>query len=184
MPLGGELLAQLAPARLLIAGRGADTASLMRPSCSAGVSPSGLLRRDAGAHLALEAGDADHEEFVEVVGRDRQEAHPLEQRMVGVLGLLQHAPVELQPGQFAVDEAAGTAGQAVGRRRRGRLGFATALDGAKSGLTVSHNVNLSGEHMAYRVLCADPVPTSPANTLECQSIPGSTRFTPGFPATS
>ena len=74
-------------------------------SCSDGVSPSGLLVGDAGAHLALEAGDADHEEFVEVVGRDRQEAHPLEQRMGGVLGLLQDAPVEMQPGQLAVDEA-------------------------------------------------------------------------------
>ena len=50
-------------------------------------------------------GDADHEELVEVVGRDRQEAQLLQQRMVAVRGLLQHAAVELQPGQLAVDEA-------------------------------------------------------------------------------
>ena len=46
-----------------------------------GVRPSGLLVGDARAHLALEAGDPHHEEFVEVVGRDRQEPQPLEQRM-------------------------------------------------------------------------------------------------------
>ncbi len=83
----------------------------MRASCSAGVSPSGLLVGDAGAHLALEAGDAHHEEFVEIVGRDRQEPHPLEQRMVRVLGLLQHAAIEMQPGQLPIDEALGACRQ-------------------------------------------------------------------------
>ena len=32
--------------------------------------------------MGLQPGDADHEEFVEVAGRDRQEAKPLQQRVV------------------------------------------------------------------------------------------------------
>ncbi len=95
-----------------------ETASPMRASCSLGVSPSGLLVGDARAHLALEAGDAHHEEFIEVVGRDRQEPHLLQQRMLWVLGLLQHAAIEMQPGQLAVDEALGAARQI--RRGLGR----------------------------------------------------------------
>ena len=54
-----------------------------------------LLRRaavrapgsDALADLAGEAGDADHEELVEIGRRDRQEADALEQRMAGILRL-------------------------------------------------------------------------------------------------
>ena len=76
----------------------------MRASCSFGVSPSGLCVGDALAHLTLQAGNAHHEEFVEIVGRNRQEAHPLEQRVVFVAGLVQHPAVEVQPGQFAIDE--------------------------------------------------------------------------------
>ena len=53
----------------------------IRTSCSAGVRPSGLLMVMPSRTWPLQAGDADHEEFVEVVGRDRQEAQPLQQRM-------------------------------------------------------------------------------------------------------
>jgi hypothetical protein len=52
-----------------------------------------LLRRqpvrrafgDAFAHLPGETGNAHHEELVEIVGRYRQETHPLEQRMLAAL---------------------------------------------------------------------------------------------------
>src|SRR4030095_16059193 len=57
------------------------------------------------AHLPLEAGDAHHIELIEVVRRDRQKAQPLEQRMRRVLGLAEHAFVEREPRQLAVDEA-------------------------------------------------------------------------------
>ena len=60
---------------------------------------------DAEQLLALEAGDADHEEFVEIVARDGEEAQPLEQGMGRVARLLEHAPVEGQPGQLAVEIA-------------------------------------------------------------------------------
>ena len=69
-----------------------------------------LLRRTAvdgqqlevGAHLLLEAANALHEELVQVGADYRQEEKPLEQRVAHVAGLAEHPPVELQPGEFAV----------------------------------------------------------------------------------
>src|SRR5690606_8460594 len=45
-----------------------------------------------------------HEELVEVGREDRQEPHALQQRDRGVLGELEHALVEGEPGQLAVEE--------------------------------------------------------------------------------
>jgi hypothetical protein len=58
---------------------------------------------DAGPEPAHRGGDADHEELVEVGAGDRQELHPLEQRMALVLRLREHALVELEPAQLPVD---------------------------------------------------------------------------------
>ena len=70
-----------------------------------------------------QAGDAHCVELVEVGRRDRQEAQPLEQRHLGVLGLFQHPPVEAKPAELAVEEAAGArqvgVGQILGRGDRG-----------------------------------------------------------------
>ena len=116
----GERLAQLAPALLLVARehrhRLGDAGELLGRRQAVGA-----LGGDAGAHLALEAGDADHEEFVEVVGRDREEAHPFEQRMGDVLGLFQHAAVEMEPGQLPIDEALGACRELELRRARACL---------------------------------------------------------------
>ena len=65
----------------------------------------GALGTDAGAHLRPEAGDADHEEFIEVVRRDREKLQPLQQWMSAVGGFFEDTPVEIEPGQFAIDEA-------------------------------------------------------------------------------
>jgi hypothetical protein len=54
--------------------------------------------------LPLQARDPGHEEFVEVGSRDRQEAQPFEQRMRRIGGFLEHAAVERQPRQLAVEE--------------------------------------------------------------------------------
>ena len=70
-----------------------------------------LLRRAAvdgallhpGGDLLLQAADALHEELVEVRGRDGEELHALEQRLALVLGLVQHAAVEREPGELAVE---------------------------------------------------------------------------------
>ncbi|MET3801824.1 hypothetical protein ABID70_001779 [Clavibacter michiganensis] len=68
---------------------------------AADVGGDGEARRDA----ALEAGDADHEELVEVAREDGEEVGALEDRQLRVLGELQHAAVEGQPAQLAVEEA-------------------------------------------------------------------------------
>ena len=47
---------------------------------------------EPGEDAALEAGDADHEELVEVAREDREEVRPLEHRDAFVLGQFQHAP--------------------------------------------------------------------------------------------
>ena len=59
------------------------------------------------AHLVttLQAGDANHVELVEVGGEDRQELRSLQQWQRGVGGQRQHARVEVQPAQFAVEVA-------------------------------------------------------------------------------
>ena len=61
----------------------------------------------AGGDAALEAGDAHHEVLVEVVGEDREEAGALEERDGRVHRELQHALVELQPRQLALEVAVG-----------------------------------------------------------------------------
>ena len=78
---------------------------------------------EPGGLPALQPGDAHHVELVEVAGEDRQELHPLQQRQRLVLGELQDAGVEVQPGQLPVQEA-------VGRQRRGRPGRALGGTGS------------------------------------------------------
>ena len=67
--------------------------------------------------LLAETGDADLEELVEVAGEDRQELHPLEERVARILGLVEDAGVPVEPGQLAVDVA-----QARLRRARAAAG--------------------------------------------------------------
>ena len=85
----------------------------------AGQQPGGGRDGDAGRDPALEAGDADHEELVEVAGEDRQEPGPLQQRQPRVLGQLEHPLVEVQPGQLAVEEPVLVLLDRVERRRVG-----------------------------------------------------------------
>ena len=101
---------QFAPHALLIGQQGLgaelDLGKLLRGSAAVG-----RHRGDTGLGLTDQASDANGIEFVEVGGADRDEAHTLEQRMTGVLGFLHDAVVEVQPGQFAVDEAVGADGR-------------------------------------------------------------------------
>ena len=94
-PSSSKLVAQLVPALLLVAGKVgdglADRGQLLGRRQAVRAS-----HRDVLAHLAEQAGDAHHEELVEIAGRNRQEAQLLEQRVVLVRGLLQHAAVELR----------------------------------------------------------------------------------------
>jgi hypothetical protein len=58
---------------------------------------------DPRLDLVVQARHADHEELVEVGRADRAELHALEQRDRLVLGQLEHARVELQPRELAVE---------------------------------------------------------------------------------
>ena len=62
---------------------------------------------EAGVDAALQAGDAHHEELVEVRGEDREEVRALEHRQPRVLGELEHALVEREPAELAVEVALG-----------------------------------------------------------------------------
>ena len=61
---------------------------------------------DSRVDLVVHAGHADHEELVEVRDEDGQELHPLHQRQRLVLGELQYAVVEVEPGELAVEVTA------------------------------------------------------------------------------
>ena len=96
-----HLVLERAPAGLLIAD---ETGRKAIDLCQLLDRRQAVLARlhDAGSHLAIEARGADHVEFVEVGGGDRQEAQALEQGMAAVLRFLQHPAIELQPGQLTV----------------------------------------------------------------------------------
>ena len=64
-------------------------------------------RRDARLDLLDDARNAHHEEFVEIIGRNRQEAQAFEQRVALVQGFFEHPAIKSQPRQFAVDETRG-----------------------------------------------------------------------------
>src|SRR5262249_26993415 len=51
----------------------------------------------------LEGGNPHHVELVEVAVGDRQELHPLEQRVSRIARLLEDAFIESEPGQLAID---------------------------------------------------------------------------------
>ncbi len=53
---------------------------------------------------ALQAGNADHEELVQVGGEDGEETDPLQEVEVRVLGKFQHARIEGQPAELTVQE--------------------------------------------------------------------------------
>ena len=56
----------------------------------------------AGGDLLFQAADALHEKFVQIATDDGEELHALEQRCLFLGGHVQHAAIELQPGQFPV----------------------------------------------------------------------------------
>ncbi len=75
----------------------------------------------AGAHLFLEAGDADLEELVKVGAEDAEELQALEEGSTGVQRLVQHPPIELEPAQLTVEKER-RMGQVYRRRCGGMRG--------------------------------------------------------------
>ena len=64
----------------------------------------GTARRRPQLDLLLQARDADLEELVQVRGDDAKELEALEQRHRAVVGLREHAAVELEGLQLAIEE--------------------------------------------------------------------------------
>jgi hypothetical protein len=60
-------------------------------------------RGDTGAALLDQSPDADLEELVEVATRDGKELRTFEERAGGVLGEFEHARVEVEPAEVAID---------------------------------------------------------------------------------
>ena len=111
-------------------------------SCCVAVKPSIDTSSRRRALFAHQRGDANHEELVEIRADDREELDALEQRVRLVERLIEHALVELEPAQFAVDEQRGVLKVADGGwsdrlrlghtavipRRAGRRGEGAALN--------------------------------------------------------
>ena len=114
--------AELLPDALLVGEQGAGAlrhrGELLRRRAAVGRALGERL-----AHLADQAGDPHRIELVEIAGADGQEADPLEQRIALVVGFLDHALVEIEPGELAVDEAV-RRGEVDGRFERRLLGGA------------------------------------------------------------
>ena len=79
--------------------------SAIAASCWSGAQSVIALHRDTAGRQFLQAGDPDHVEFVEVAVGDRQKPHPFEQRVSRIPRLFEHALVEREPGQLAIDVA-------------------------------------------------------------------------------
>ena len=99
-----------APAAVLRASRriaappSGARAGRSRGTSRVAVSPSIAALDHVAFDLLLEPGDAHLEELIEVRADDAEELHPLQQRVLRIQRLVQHALVELQPAQFAIDE--------------------------------------------------------------------------------
>ena len=64
---------------------------------------------NAGADLLLEAADPLHEELVHIPGGDGQKLDALQQPVPPVPRLVQHAEIELQPSELAIEVKLGIA---------------------------------------------------------------------------
>ena len=118
----GKRVAQVAPDRLLVIGELrhplVDQHELLGRR-----QPVGAAFGDAFLDLRPDAGDADHEELIKVIGGNRQEPDPFQHRVAGIDRLFEHPAVEMQPGEFAIDEALGACGNRRGGLDDGRFLF-------------------------------------------------------------
>ena len=96
---------ELEAARLALEVLAHDAADLLERGARRAAVLARLL--DPGLDLVVQTGHTDHEELVEVGGDDRAELRPLEQRHALVLRQFEHAGVELQPGELAVEVEVG-----------------------------------------------------------------------------
>ena len=104
-PRRGERRSQVAaPEAAPAAPVSSSTRSRIAASAWLAVSPSTERTPRLGLVQLEQAGDADHEELVEVLGEDRRELDALEERQRVVLRDLEHARVELERRELPVEE--------------------------------------------------------------------------------
>jgi len=96
----------LPPASILVVNHLADPLSHRLEGLGSG-QPVHAALDSVALNLLLYPGDANLEEFVEVRTDDAKELQPLQQWILGVERLVQHALIELQPAQFTIDELSG-----------------------------------------------------------------------------
>ncbi len=113
----GQHAAQVTPDRLLVVGEFRD-GLVDEDKLLGGREPVWAALGDTFPHLGLDTGDAHHEEFIKVIGGNRQKSHPFQRGVAGIDGFLQHTAIEMQPGKLTVDETFGAVGD-----RRADLGF-------------------------------------------------------------
>ena len=82
---------------------------------------------NTGRLLALEAAHAFAEVFVQIAGGDRDKFQALQQWCARVNCLVQHAPVEVQPAQFAIVDLFGRTQLVERERREVAVGFQDGL---------------------------------------------------------
>jgi len=97
---GRKPRAQVVLERVVLARHELVEAAPERVEDLAGRAAVGAAHVHARVDLALEPRDPDHEELVQVRAEDREELEPLEERHVGVERLLEHALVEVEPGEL------------------------------------------------------------------------------------
>ena len=136
----GQYAAQIAPDRLLVLGERRDRL-VDEDKLLGGRQPVGAALGDAFPHLGLDTGDAHHEEFIKVIGGNRQKSHPFQRGVAGIDQFLQHPAIEMQPGKLAVDETLGAMGD-----RRGGLGFRLFFFN-NNGLCGFHEISIYPELM-------------------------------------
>ena len=66
--------------------------------------------------LLEQASDADLEKLIEVAGGNGQEVHALKQRVCGVGGLFENAPIKFQPRLFTIEEESTMIGWLAGHK--------------------------------------------------------------------
>ncbi len=95
-----------APAGVLLIHHVAD-ALVDRQQRFARRQPVEVALDDFAFDLLLDAGDAHLEELIQVRAGDRQEFHPLQERIARVQRFVHHPLIKIQPAQLAVEEVRG-----------------------------------------------------------------------------
>ena len=141
------------------------TRSRTSASVCCGVRPSGERTLTPGDDLVEQAGDAHHEELVEVRREDRAELDALEQRLGRVGGELEHALVQVEPRELAVEQGlAGSVGEESVCRA---TGAAIIPKGGVRGVSIGECTAGRASSSSGRLISAAPLCSARCGTTAC-----------------